>query len=160
MDWSVYMEYLSSILNKFHSFAALTDDFLIRYFRHGLKPSIRAQLDKKNRDLNDEQAVIKGTVDAKAKAAQQALLLAWISNAYCFHDDKPLQHQKLKDPKDSQAKKNDFPIVNSKNGGQSDQALGRSSKKDFRSYKKSQQGQSSNTSETCNNAIVAKKDET
>lgn len=81
MDWSVYLEHLQAVLKEFDVAAAPADDLLIRYFRDGLRPSIRAQMDERDRDLADWQEVIERAVDAEAKAACQAPSLAQESDA-------------------------------------------------------------------------------
>lgn len=53
MDWFVYMEYLQSVLKEFDNVAALTDNLLMRFFWDGIKPSIQAQIDEKDRNLDD-----------------------------------------------------------------------------------------------------------
>lgn len=68
MDWSLYLEHLESVLKKFDVSTTFLNDLFIPYFRDGLQFSIRAQLDKRNRNLDDWQEIIKRFVDAKAKA--------------------------------------------------------------------------------------------
>lgn len=79
IDWSVYIEHLESILKEFKSVVAPMDDLLIWYFCNGMRPSIFTQLDKKDRKLDDWQAVIKHAVDVEANAVWQAPLLMWKS---------------------------------------------------------------------------------
>ena len=44
-DWAAYLEYLQSILSEFDADGAPKKDTMIRYFREGLKPSIRAEIE-------------------------------------------------------------------------------------------------------------------
>lgn len=67
MDWLAHMEHLQSILKKFDGITASTNNLLIRYFRNSLRPSICTQLDKKDHNLDDWQAVIERAVDIEAK---------------------------------------------------------------------------------------------
>ena len=59
------------VLRKFDSIAAPNDDSLIQYFKKGLRPSIRAQLDAQGRDLDSWDEVVEKIVDAEAKASLQ-----------------------------------------------------------------------------------------
>ena len=43
MDWTVYLEYLQTIFCKFDANVVIVEPVLIRLFRNGLRPSIRAQ---------------------------------------------------------------------------------------------------------------------
>lgn len=62
--------YLQSILKEFNGVITPINNFLIWYFRDDLKRFICAQLDKRDRNLDNQQAVIEQTLDAKAKVAQ------------------------------------------------------------------------------------------
>ena len=44
---------------------------MIRYFREGLRPSIRAQLDARGRELDSWEEAIEKAIDAEAKASLQ-----------------------------------------------------------------------------------------
>lgn len=76
---------------------------------------------KKNRDLNDWLAVVKKTVDAKAKTAWQTLLLVRETNTHYLGGYGLLKYKESKDQKNSKAKKNHFFTTNNNkgNGGQS-----------------------------------------
>lgn len=94
MDWLAYIEHLQPIIQEFDNAAALTNDVLIRYFQDGMRPSIRAQMDKRNQELNNWQAGVERAVDGEAKAAKQTPLLAWESNTRCPRGHKPLPNEK------------------------------------------------------------------
>lgn len=76
MDWLAHIEHLQFILKKFDDITAPTNNLLIRYFRNGLRSSIYTQLDKRDRDLDDWQAVIERAVDIEAKTAWHTPSLA------------------------------------------------------------------------------------
>lgn len=97
MDWFVYIEHLQFVLKEFDSIAIPTDDLLIPYFQNGLRLFILTQLDKKNRNLNDWQAIVKRVINTKAKVAQQAPLLVRESDLYCPHSNRPLKNEKIKE---------------------------------------------------------------
>ena len=52
MDLVVHLEYLQAVFQEFDSVTALNKDTMVRYFWENLQPSIRAQLDVRDRDLN------------------------------------------------------------------------------------------------------------
>ena len=52
LDWAAHLEHLQAVLREFDPVAAPNEDILIRYFRKGLRPSIRAQLDARGRELD------------------------------------------------------------------------------------------------------------
>lgn len=103
MDWAAHLENLQAVLKEFDTVAAPNEDLLIRYFRDGLRPSIRAQLDERDRDLDNWQEVIERAIDAEAKAGRQAPSLARESDARCPRGQRPI---KSRDQKDSEAKRN------------------------------------------------------
>lgn len=70
-----------------------------------MKPSIYAQMNKKNHVLDDWQVVVERVVDAKAKLAQQAPLLARESNTCYPHGYRLWYNKESKDQKDSEGKK-------------------------------------------------------
>ena len=72
MDWAAHLEHLQAVLRKFDFVAAPNKDTMIWYFQEGLRSSIRAQLDIRDRDLDSWDEVVDKTVDAKAKASLQA----------------------------------------------------------------------------------------
>lgn len=53
MNWSAHVKYLQSVFKEFDNATAPIDNFLIRYFWDGMKPSIQAQMHKKDRDFDD-----------------------------------------------------------------------------------------------------------
>ena len=69
LDWAAHLEHLQAIFQEFDPAATLNDEIIIRYFREGLRPSIRAQLDARGRELDSWEEVIKKTIDAKAKVS-------------------------------------------------------------------------------------------
>lgn len=53
------MKHLQFIFKEFDNIATPTNDFLIWYFQYGLRPTVRGQLDKRNRNLDDWQVIVK-----------------------------------------------------------------------------------------------------
>ena len=52
LDWAAHLEHLQVVFREFDPSAPPTERIMIRYFLEGLKLSVRAQMDTRNRDLN------------------------------------------------------------------------------------------------------------
>lgn len=130
IDWLAYMEHLQSIFTKFYVVAPPIDNILIPYFWDGLRLFIHVQLDEKNHNLDNWQAVVKQVVCAKAKTAWQNPWFVRKSDTCCLYGYRQVNNEEFKDQKNSKAKKNDFSIANGDNGdwNEPNQILGWSSK--------------------------------
>ena len=69
LDWAAYLEYLRSILLEYDPVRAPTKPTMLRYFWKGLKPSILAELEHWDLELENLDQMVKKAVDAKAKSA-------------------------------------------------------------------------------------------
>ncbi len=67
LDWAAHLEYLQAVLKEFDLTSAPNETILIHYFRKGLRPSIRAQLDHRGRDIDVWEEVVEKTGDVEAK---------------------------------------------------------------------------------------------
>ncbi len=83
MDWAAYLEYLQAVLKEFDPTGAPNKTTLIRYFREGLRPSIRAQLDHWRRDLDAWEEVVEKAGDVEAKANLQPPFYVWEIDSRC-----------------------------------------------------------------------------
>ena len=97
LDWVAHLEHLQEVLQKFDFVAAPNKDTMIRYFRESLQPSIRAQFDVRDRDLDFWDEVVDKIVDAEAKASLQASSKTKEIDFRCFWGQEPIK----KDDKDS-----------------------------------------------------------
>lgn len=70
-DWAAHLEYLKSILHEFDDAGAPEEFYLIRFFREGLRPSIRAQMEQRGQELDSWAEIVEKAVDAEAKAGLQ-----------------------------------------------------------------------------------------
>ena len=52
LEWAAHLEHLLTVLREFDPAATPNEEIMIRYFRKGLRSSIRAQLDAQGRDLD------------------------------------------------------------------------------------------------------------
>ena len=69
LDWASHLEHLQSILLEFDADGAPREPTMIRYFREGLKPSIKAEIDQRDRELDSFEELVQKAVNAEAKAA-------------------------------------------------------------------------------------------
>ena len=51
-DWAAHLKYLQSILLEFDVAGASGESYLIRFFRKGFKPLIRAQIEQRGQELD------------------------------------------------------------------------------------------------------------
>ncbi len=78
------------MLKEFDPIGAPNETALIRYFREGLRPSIRAQLDHRGRDLDGWEEVVEKAGDAEAKANLQPPFYIRDIDARCPKGHRPL----------------------------------------------------------------------
>ncbi len=67
LDWAAHLEHLPAMLKEFDPISTPNKTTLIRYFREGLRPSIRAQLDHRGQDLDAWEEAVEKAGDTKAK---------------------------------------------------------------------------------------------
>ncbi len=79
----MHLEHLQAVLKEFDLTSAPNETTLIGYFREGLYPSIRAQLDHQGRDLDRREEVVKKTGNVEAKANLQSLFYVKVIDARC-----------------------------------------------------------------------------
>lgn len=131
-NWTAYLEHLQATLKKFDAKAILANELFIYYFQDSLWLLISAYFDKRDRNLNAWQEVIKRGVNAEVKMIRQLTSIARESDTYCFHNYQPMKED-FKDKRDSKVKKAPNTFTNHRsNGSQSSQSsstLGQSAKK-------------------------------
>ena len=69
LDWAAHLKHLQSILLEYDPVEAPTEPTMLRYFREGLKPSILAELEHQDLELESSDQMVKKAVNAEAKAA-------------------------------------------------------------------------------------------
>ena len=70
-DWASYLKHLQFILVKFDADGALVKSNLIQFFREGLKPLIRAQIEPRSQEYDSWEELVKKTVAVETKANLQ-----------------------------------------------------------------------------------------
>ena len=71
-DWAAHLEHLQSILIEFDADGAPEESAVVRFFREGLKPSVKAQMEQRGREKDSWEKLIEKAIDAEAKASLQA----------------------------------------------------------------------------------------
>ena len=110
-DWAAHLEYLQSILIEFDSEWAPEEGTMIWYFREGLRPSVRVEMEQRGRELDSFEELVEKAVDAEAKAALRPRSYARETDQYCLRGSRPsaakasTQGQPMKDPKVEEPKK-------------------------------------------------------
>ena len=68
LDWAAHFEHLQSILLEYNLIRAPTEPTMLRYFRECLRPSILAELQNEDLELENFVQIVKKAVVAEAKA--------------------------------------------------------------------------------------------
>ena len=78
---------------------------MIRYFREGLRPSVRVKMKQRGQELDSFEELVEKAVTTEAKAAPRLRFYARETNQHCLRGSRPLaakantQGQPMKDPK-------------------------------------------------------------
>ena len=76
MDWAAHLKHLQTVFREFNANAVILEPVLIRLFRDGLGPSIRAQAKQEGREKDTWDQAIKKAITAEANATLN--LLSWV----------------------------------------------------------------------------------
>ena len=104
-DWAAHLEYLQSILLKFDNSRAPEESYLICFFREGLMPSIRAQIEQRGYELDSWTEIVEKAVDAEAQASLQPISYIKDIDQQCLRGSRPnstkasTQGNSIKNPK-------------------------------------------------------------
>ena len=89
LDWAAYLKHLQFILLEFNPVGALTKPIMLKYFWKDLKPSILAELEHRDFELENFNQMIKKAVNAKAKLALQPCSSTKKIDQNCSWDNRP-----------------------------------------------------------------------
>ena len=95
LEWAAHLKHLQSILTEFDSIGAPTEITMIRYFREGLKPSIKAEMDQRGRELDSFEELVEKVVEAEAKAALRPASYARKTDHRCLQGTRPAYNAKV-----------------------------------------------------------------
>ena len=132
---------------------------MIRYFREGLRPSVRAQLDAQGGDLDSWEEAVKKAVNAKAKALLQSFFSTRDMDSRCFRGNR-LAKKEEKDSSRKNKSNNSAPadIFNEKQSFSTQQTFSAHPKKDQRGGFWRRKGQCQDSLATGVN-VIPKKEE-
>ena len=109
-DWAAHLEYLQSILLEFDDAGAPGESYLIRFFREGLRPSIRAQMEQRGRELDSWTEIVEKAVDAEAQASLQPTSYIKEMDQRCLRGNRPnstkasTQGNSIRDPRTEESR--------------------------------------------------------
>ena len=109
LDWAVHLEHLQSILLEYNPVGAPTKPTMLRYFREGLKPSILAELEHRDLELESFNQMVKKAVDAETKSALRPRSSTEEMDQHCSRGNRPANSTKsqgsiMKDPRLEESK--------------------------------------------------------
>ena len=121
-DWASHLQHLQSILSEFDR----TPDKLtmICYFREGLKPSIKVEIEQQDRESMDFEEIVQRTVNAEAKADLRSSIMVRESDARCPRGYYPSHNTSLKvqtqettakEPRTKESRPKEAKLTNGKN---------------------------------------------
>ena len=115
LNWAAHLKHLQAVLREFDPAATPNEEIMIRYFQEGLRPSVRAQLDARGRDLDSWEEAVEKAVNAEAKALLQSSSSICDMDSRCPKGNRPAK----KDEKDSKNKSTDSASADTSSGKQS-----------------------------------------
>ena len=117
-NWASYLEHLKSILQKFDEEGAPEKSELIRFFREGFRPLVKAQIKQRGREHDSWEVLVKKSIDTKAKASLQPPSILREMDQCCPHSNRPAhstvaksQASSTRDPRDNPVKKLPPPLA-------------------------------------------------
>ena len=89
MDWAAHLKHLQSILLEYDPIGAPGEPTMLRYFREGLRPSIRVELEHRDLELESFEQLIKKVVEAEGKASLRPRTTTWEMDQHCSRGSRP-----------------------------------------------------------------------
>ena len=83
LEWAAHLEHLQSILLAYDPVGAPTEPTMLRYFQEGLRPSILAELQNEDHELENFLQIVKKAVAAEAKANLRSRATTKDMDQYC-----------------------------------------------------------------------------
>ena len=82
-DWASYFQHLQSILSEFDLIRTPNKLTMICYFREGLKPSIKVEIEQQDRESTNFEEMVQKAVNAETKAGLRSSIMVWELDARC-----------------------------------------------------------------------------
>ena len=158
-DWIAHLEYLQSILIEFDSKWASKEGTMIWYFREGLRPLVRVEIEQRGQKLDSFEELVKKAVDAEAKAALWPRFYACKTNQYCFQGSwpsaaktstqgQPMKDSRVKKPKSRPQKSKALAPQHSTNIAETSEQARKEKKKKGKQEKRNQEREPQNFTPT------------
>ena len=113
LEWAAHFEHLQSILLAYNPVGAPAESTMLRYFREGLRPSILAELQNEDHELESFVQIVKKAVVAEAKANLRSRATTKNMDQHCPRGSRSAhstaakastQGQLIKDPREEKPK--------------------------------------------------------
>ena len=111
LEWAAHLEHLQSILLAYDPVGAPAEPTMLRYFREGLRPSILAELQNEDLELESFLQIVKKAVVAEAKANLRSRATTRDMDQHCSRGSRSAhftaaknQGQSIKDPREEEPK--------------------------------------------------------
>ena len=88
-DWASHLQHLQSILSEFDPIRTPDELTMICYFREGLKPSIKVEMEQQDRESMDFEEMVQRAVNAKSKAGPRSNTMVRNSDICCPRGHRP-----------------------------------------------------------------------
>ena len=95
-DWASHLQHLQSILAEFDTVGAPDESTMIRYFREGLKPSIKVEIEQQDRASTSFEEMVQRAVNAEAKAGLRSSIMVRDADSRCPRGHRPSQNTSTK----------------------------------------------------------------
>ena len=89
LDWAAHLEHLQSILLEYDPAEASGEPTMLRYFREGLWPSIRVELEHRDLELESFEQLVKKVVEAEGKASLRPRTITREMDQHCSRGSRP-----------------------------------------------------------------------
>ena len=89
LDWATHLKHLQSILIEYDLAGAPGEPTMLRYFREGLRPSIRVELEHRDLELESFEQLVKKVVEAKSKASLRPRNTTREMDQHCSRNSRP-----------------------------------------------------------------------
>ena len=88
-DWASHLQHLQSILSEFDPIRTPNKLTMICYFREGLKPFIKVEMEQQDQESMDFEEMVQRAVNAEAKAGLRSSTMVRESDARCPRGHRP-----------------------------------------------------------------------
>ena len=88
-DWASHLQHLQSILSEFDFIRTSNELTMIYYFREGLKPSIKVEMEQQDRETMDFEKMVQRVINVEAKVGLKSSIMVQELDIRCFRGHRP-----------------------------------------------------------------------